>query len=197
MKTVCLYFGSFNPIHNGHLIIANHILQFEEVNEVWFVVSPQNPFKKEHKLLNFNHRVDLIKTALEGEHKMKVCTVENKLPKPSFTINTLTYLKEKHPKTKFVIAMGSDGFQNLDKWKNANILISEYSFIVYKRPGVDIKNEWGANIKISDGPQLFISSTHIRYLIKNKKSFRYLVPDVVKELIEINGYYHSELENPA
>ena len=120
---VGLYFGSFNPIHNGHLIIASHAVQFADLTEVWFVVSPQNPFKNAASLLNENHRLNLVRTALEGEKMLKASNVEFKLPRPSYTVNTLAYLKEQYPTRTFVLLMGSDGFQNLGKWKNAEFII--------------------------------------------------------------------------
>lgn len=192
-----LYFGSFNPIHIGHLIIASHIINNSDLDELWLVVSPQNPFKKYAGLLNENHRLNLVRTALEGEKKIKASNVEFKLPKPSYTIDTLTYLSEKYPNRQFIIIMGSDSFQNLPKWKNYETLINNYEIMVYQRPGFEIKNTLGAKIKIMDAPLLQISSTHIRELIKKNKSIRFLVTDAVKEVIENNAYYKSNLENPA
>jgi nicotinate-nucleotide adenylyltransferase len=194
---IALYFGSFNPIHNGHLIIANHIVQSEDVNELWFVVSPQNPFKIEKKLLNANHRYQLVKLAIEGENKLKASNIEFKLPKPSYTVNTLIYLKEKHPYNEFVIVMGSDGFKNISKWKNANYILENYRLLIYKRPGFEIDNKIGTNIKVLDGPQLYITSTYIRELIRIRKSIRFLLPDVVKDEIEANNYYNNLLEKES
>jgi nicotinate-nucleotide adenylyltransferase len=192
-----LFFGSFNPIHNGHLIIANHIKQYEGLDAVWFIVSPQNPFKIENTLLNVNHRINLIQSSIEGEVGLSVSNIELKLPKPSYTINTLIYLTEKYPKHHFKIIIGSDGFQNIDKWRNAQQIISNYSFLVYVRPGFENVDHQFADFKNVDAPLLNISSTLIRNLIKNRKSIRYLVPDVVKEEIDLRGYYGSKLENPS
>ena len=192
-----LYFGSFNPIHNGHLIIANHIKQNEGLDAVWFIVSPQNPFKQENTLLNVNHRIHLIQLSIEGEAGLSVSSIELKLPKPSYTINTLIYLTEKYPKHQFKIIIGSDGFQNIDKWKNSKEIISNYSFLVYVRPGYEKINHEFAEFKKVDAPLLNISSTLVRNLIKSRKSIRYLVPDVVKEEIDKLGYYSSRLENPS
>jgi nicotinate-nucleotide adenylyltransferase len=194
---VGLFFGSFNPIHIGHLIIANHIAMTTDIQEVWFVVSPQNPFKNAASLLNENHRYHLVKLAIEGEKKLRVTNIEFKLPKPSYTVNTLAYLSEKYPGYLFSIIMGSDGFQNLAKWKNSEVIIHNYPLILYKRPGFEINNNIEASITISDAPLLEISSTHIRYLIKSNLSIRYLVPDCIKEEIENQGYYSSTLENPS
>ncbi len=189
--TIGLYFGSFNPVHVGHLIIANHIINSTGLGQVWFVVSPQNPFKSSTSLLNEYHRLHLVNIAIEGEIKLRASNVEFKLPKPSYTIDTLTYLNEKHPEHQFSIIMGSDGFQNLDKWKNYDTLVKNYSFYIYKRPGFEIEKTFGAIITILEAPLLDISSTAIRNLIKEKKSIRFLVPDTVKEEIERNAYYKS------
>ena len=186
---VALYFGSFNPIHHGHLIIANEILQQENYHELWFVVSPHNPFKNENNLLNANHRYQLVQLAIEGESKLKASNIEFKLPKPSYTVNTLVYLKEKYPNHQFDIVLGSDGFQNITNWKNSDYIIKNHRFLIYKRPGFEITNEAGADIKEIFGPQLFISSTHIRKLIAEGKSIKYLVTDLVNAEIKAKGFY--------
>jgi len=192
-----LYFGSFNPVHHGHLIIANHILNEGKVRELWFVVSPHNPFKERSSLLNEQHRLQLVRLAINTTPGMRASNIEFNLPKPSYTIDTLTYLEEKYPKHTFCIVMGSDGFQNINKWKNAEQLLKNTSIIIYKRPGFDIKEELPANIVVVDAPLLEISSTHIRKLIKEKKSIRYLVPDTVLDEIEKQQYYSSSLENKS
>ncbi len=186
-----LYFGSFNPVHNGHLIIASHLINETELDEIWLVISPQNPFKKTAALLNEHQRFHLVQLALEKETKIKASNIEFKLPKPSYTTNTLIYLKEKYPQHEFSLVMGSDGFQNLYKWFNADFIIKNYSIFIYNRPGFEIEDDYGANINIIQAPLLEISSTHIRKLIKEKKSIRFLVPDEVKEEIEINNYYKN------
>jgi len=192
-----LYFGSFNPIHIGHLIIANHIAYNTDLDEVWFIVSPQNPFKPSQTLLNEYHRLNLVRTAIEGEKKLRASNVEFKLPKPSYTINTLAYLKEQHPFNEFVMIMGSDSFQNLRNWKNPEQIIKNHSIYLYARPGFEIINNINASLKIIEAPLLEISSTHIRKLIASGKSIRFLVPDNVREVIESNHYYNSSLENPS
>ncbi len=184
-----LFFGSFNPIHIGHLIISNYIVSYAIIDQVWFVLSPQNPLKPQKELLNEYHRQHLLQSALDGENKLKCSTIEFHLPRPSYTIDTLVYLKEKHPEHRFTIIMGSDSFKNIKNWKNSELLINEYQILVYKRPGFEIKNEMKANIEILNAPLLDISSTRIREMIKNKKSIRFLVPDIVKEEIERNQYY--------
>jgi len=192
-----LYFGSFNPIHTGHLIIASHIVNSTDLQEVWFIVSPQNPFKKSAGLLNEHHRLHLVNTAIEGEFKLKASSVEFKLPKPSYTIDTITYLAEKYPAHQFTILMGSDGFQNFNKWKNYESLAKQCPVVIYKRPGFDIHETFGAQVTILEAPLLEISSTHIRELIRHGKSIRYLVTDAVKEEIEKNNYYGIPSENPG
>lgn len=192
-----LFFGSFNPVHHGHLIIANHIAMTTGLDEVWMVVSPQNPFKKSASLLNENHRYHLVQLAIEGEKKLRASNIEFKLPKPSYTVDTLAYLAEKYPKHRFSIIMGSDGFQNLDKWKNAEAIVKNYPLIIYKRPGFEIENKLRAAITVADAPMLGISSTHIRYMLKQGLSIRYLVPDIVMEEIENRGFYRSSSENPS
>ena len=186
-----LYFGSFNPVHIGHLIIANHAVNETDLNQVWFVVSPQNPFKQSASLLNEYHRLHLIKSAIDGENNLRASSVEFNMPKPSYTVDTLAYLKEKHPEHEFSILMGSDGFQNLNKWKNYEIIVANHSIYIYKRPGFEVTETFGTTIHVLNAPLLEISSTHIRYLIKNRKSIRFLVPDVVKEEIELAGYYKN------
>ena len=186
---IALYFGSFNPIHNGHLIIANHVLKHTNAEQVWFVVSPQNPFKQSAGLLNEYQRLHLINLAIEGEKNLKASNIEFNLPKPSYTINTLVYLQEKYPEHDFVILMGSDSFQNISKWKNADVILKNYPLYIYRRPGFEITDTHRSNIKIVDAPLLQISATHIRELIKLGKSIRYLIPDIVMEEILRAGYY--------
>lgn len=192
---VGLYFGSFNPVHNGHLIIAKCIINNCNIDSVWMVVSPQNPFKKSETLLNERHRISLVDIALEGEYNIRSSAIECKLPKPSFTVNTLKYLEEEYPENEYVIIMGSDGFSNIKNWKNYEYIIENYTIYIYKRDGFEINNICNAKIEIIDAPLLLISSTYIRKMIKEKKDIRYLVPDVVREEIEQKGYYQSISEN--
>jgi len=188
---VGLYFGSFNPIHHGHLIIANYILQHTELDQLWFVVTPQNPLKPSGTLLNEYHRLYLVNLAVEGENRLKASDIEFKLPRPSYTVDTLAYLQEKYPSYQFSIIMGSDSFQNLPKWKNFLYLLSNYPLYIYKRPGHETLPAYPRAMKIEvlDAPLLPISATYIRKNIKEGKSVRYLVPDSVREEIERTGYY--------
>ncbi len=184
-----LYFGSFNPVHVAHLIVANHILNESDIEKIWFVVSPQNPFKAESNLLNEYHRLHLVKLATEDDNRIKASDIEFNLPKPSFTTTTLAYLKERNPEHEFCIIMGSDSFQNLHKWKNYEVIVKEYDIYVYLRPGFEVTNHVNAKLHIVDAPLLQLSATRIRQSIKEGKSIRYLVPDNVREEIEKGGYY--------
>jgi nicotinate-nucleotide adenylyltransferase len=184
-----LYFGSFNPIHIGHLIIANHVAEETDLQQVWFVISPQNPFKVNHSLLNEYHRLHLVHLAIADEKNLKASDIEFRLPKPSYTVTTLQYLEEKYPEHEFAIIMGSDSLQNLDKWKNAEVIMNRYPIYVYTRPGFEIREDLPIKKTVLNAPLLEISSTHIRELVKSGKSIRYLVPDSVKEEIESNHYY--------
>jgi len=187
---VGLYFGSFNPVHHGHLIIANHVAQSTDLDQVWFIVSPQNPLKPAAGLLNEYHRLYLIRAAIDGEKQLRASDIEFKLPKPSFTIDTLTYLHEKFPQHNFSIIMGSDSYQNLPKWKNHEQLLKNTAFYIYVRAGFEEIPEYeNACVHILKAPLLQISATHIRNTLKAGKSIRFLVPDVVKEEIERNHYY--------
>lgn len=184
-----LYFGSFNPIHTGHLIIASHVANTDLVLQVWFVVSPQNPFKPAAGLLNEYDRLHLVNLAIGDDTRLRASDVEFKLPRPSYTIDTLTYLAEKYPQHHFSIIMGSDGFQNLPKWKNAELIMRDYPILVYNRPGFSVTDSFGAKLTILDAPLLNISATHIRNNIRDGKSIRFLVPEAVAEEILRAGFY--------
>ena len=184
-----LYFGSFNPIHIGHLIIANHILNETDLKKIWFVVSPQNPFKPSQSLLNEYERLHLVQKSVEKDGRLKASEIEFSLPKPSYTVETLAYLKEKHPSYTFNVIMGSDSFSNFSKWKNAALIAANYPIIIYKRPGFEIDNTLNASIKVMEAPLLEISATHIRRLIKEGKSIKYLVPSVIEDELVTNSFY--------
>ena len=184
-----LYFGSFNPIHTGHLIIANHVLNETDLRKIWLVVSPQNPFKSSLSLLNEYDRLHLVQKAVENDDRLRASEIEFSLPKPSYTSHTLSYLSDKNPVSSFTIIMGSDSFQNLKKWKNSDFILKNYPIIIYRRPGFEIKESLGAQTTVMDAPLLEISATHVREAIQQGKSIRYLVPDVVKEEIEKSGFY--------
>jgi nicotinate-nucleotide adenylyltransferase len=190
---VGLYFGSFNPIHNGHLIIAKHCINFTDLQQIWIILSPQNPLKNPASLLGEYDRLFLIKKAIEGETNIKVSDVEFKLPKPSYTIDTLQYLEEKYPENTFSIILGSDSLQNISKWKNADILLKRYSLFVYKRKDYQINKNLSEHITILDAPLIEISSSYIRKLIQMNKSIRYLVPDSICNEIENTNFYRNKI----
>ena len=187
-----LYFGSFNPIHIGHLIIANHVLNETPINKIWFVVSPQNPLKESKTLLNEFDRLHLVRLATQDDNRIKCSDIEFNLPKPSYTSNTLIFLAEKYPEHQFALIMGSDSFQNLDKWKNYEAIINNYSIYVYKREGYDIRKAFGSVPLILNAPIIQISASQIREHIRSGKSIRYLVPEIVREEIESRKFYKQK-----
>ncbi len=183
MKTG-LFFGSFNPVHIGHLAIANYISEFTEVKEIWFVLSPHNPLKEKLSLLPEHDRKFLLEIAIGDDPRFKISDVEFKLPQPSFTIDTLTYLKERYPTREFMIIMGADGLDSFDKWKNYETIIKQYHRIILSRPGCDIeKLPFKENSTYIDAPQMEISSTFIRKAIKENKDIRHFLPHGVYEYI--------------
>jgi nicotinate-nucleotide adenylyltransferase len=187
-----LFFGSFNPIHHGHLMVASYIANHTDLQQIWLVVSPQNPHKSQSSLLNEYDRLHLAKLAVENDDQIKVSDIEFKLPKPSYTIDTLTYLEEKFPQHAFYVIMGGDSFQNLPKWKNFETLVKNYQFIVYRRPGFDITENYGANMQYLEAPMLELSATLIRNNCKEGITIRYLVPEDVRLEIERCNYFKEE-----
>jgi len=183
-----LYFGSFNPVHVGHLIIASHIVNNCYLDQVWLVVSPQNPLKPA-SLLNEYHRLHMVQLATEDNSKLKASNIEFNLPKPSYTIDTLTYLDEKYPQHRFSVIMGSDSYQNLYNWKNYEQILKRYPIIIYQRPGYTVNNQQEGNIVITNAPILDISASFIRRNIQEGKSIEFLVTDKVRKEIENNSYY--------
>lgn len=187
-----LYFGSFNPIHTGHLIIANYVLEQSGLDKIWFVVSPQNPLKKTATLLNEYDRLYLTQLAIEGNNKFRVSNVEFHLPKPSYTIDTLAYLTEKFPLENFSIIMGSDSYRNLSHWKNYEQILERFKIFVYLRPEFPvIPSEIRVGTTVLKAPLLDISASYIRKRIKEGKSIKYLTPDAVEEYIIGNKYYRK------
>jgi len=188
-----LYFGTYNPIHIGHLAIANYMVEFTDINQLWFVVSPQNPHKTNKKLLDDYQRLEMVHRAVEGDDRLRASNIEFNLPKPSYTIDTLVYLKEQHPNFDFVILMGSDNLESFHKWKNYETIRENYGIIVYPRPGFDrSKIEKHKNITIAeDAPLMEISASFIRKAIRDGKDVRHFIPVKSWEYLEEMNFYKS------
>jgi len=197
VKKIGLFFGSFNPIHIGHLILANYILEHSDMQELWFVVSPQNPFKDKKSLLKDHNRLDMVQLAIKNYPKMRASNVEFSLPTPSYTIDTLTYLQEKHPDYSFSLIMGEDNLKSLHKWKNYELLLKNHQIIVYPRIlGEDISTPLNVtelknheNIHQIDAPIIELSATEIRNMIKEGKNTRPMLPPEVFEYLDGSSFY--------
>ncbi len=185
-----LFFGSFNPIHTGHLIIASYMAHHTDLDKIWLVVSPHNPLKKVDDLINTYDRLEMAKLATETSEKLEVSDIELKLPRPSYTIDTLTHLHEKFPQHQFVLIMGSDNLKSLHKWKNYEVLLRDYPIYVYPRPGFDdAVFSTHSSVTITDTPLIEISSTFIRKSIAQNKNVQYFLPDNVLQFIDSKSLY--------
>lgn len=186
-----LFFGSFNPVHVGHLIIANFMATSTTLQEVWLVVSPHNPLKARQSLAKDYDRLHLVSIAVEDNPKLKACDIEFGLPRPSFTVDTLAYLKERYPRREFVLIMGSDNLATLDKWKHPAVLLRDYRILVYLRPGFPPgPYAEHPNVQIfEEVPLMQISSSFIRSRIQEGKSVEYLVTEPVLEYLSVSGMY--------
>ncbi len=187
-----LFFGSFNPVHTGHLVIASYMAEFTDLEQVWLVVSPHNPLKLKHTLLQDYHRLTLVKTGIGSNRKLKASDIEFKLSKPSYTINTLVHLNEKFPQHQFVLILGCDTLETFHKWKNYEQILENYELYVYPRPesnGGDLMNH--PRVKKFDAPLMQISSSFIRDGIRNKKDVRYMMPESVWDYIEEMHFYEK------
>ena len=190
-KKIGLFFGSFNPIHIGHLILANYILEYTDMQELWFVVSPQNPFKDKKSLLNDHNRLDMVELAIRNYPKMRASNVEFSLPTPSYTIDTLTYLQEKYPDYYFSLIMGEDNLGSLHKWKNYELLLKNHQIIVYPRIYAEEKKQalQHENIHQIKAPIIELSATEIRNMIKEGKNVRPMLPPEVFEYLDRSSFY--------
>lgn len=196
---VGLFFGSFNPIHTGHMIIANIMAETTDLDKVWFVVTPQNPLKPSKGLLHDFDRYDMVRAAVYENYKLEVTDVEFHLPKPNYTIHTLVHLTEKHPTKEFKVIIGEDNLASFTKWKNYERIVEDYGLYVYPRltgevgparPNVtnsELKRH--PNVKMVEAPLMDISATFIRNCIKKNQSVRYLVPDAVEAIIRDRKFY--------
>lgn len=191
---VGLYFGTFNPIHVGHLIIANHLAENSDLGEVWMVVTPHNPLKKKSGLLEDYHRLHMIHLATERFDKIKPSDIEFKLPQPNYTINTLIHLTEKFPKYEFSLIMGEDNLKSLNKWKNYEQILKDYDLYVYPRISEsEVPDEFVNHPKIRkvEAPIIELSSTFIRNSVKEGKDIRPMLDDKVWEYIDHNLFYRK------
>ncbi|GAB4131406.1 MAG: nicotinate (nicotinamide) nucleotide adenylyltransferase [Bacteroidia bacterium] len=187
-----LFFGSFNPIHNGHLILANYMLEYTALERIWFVVSPHNPLKEKKSLLKDHHRLAMVQLAIDDHPRMKASDIEFKLSQPSYTIHTLTHLSEQHPEHRFALIMGADNLQTLHKWKNYEQILQHYEIYIYPRPGFD----GGAlrmhpSVYMTEAPVIEISSTFIREGIKARKDLRFYTRQKVWDYIKEMHFYEK------
>lgn len=189
-KKVAIFSGSFNPIHIGHLALANYVCEANLVDELWFMVTPQNPLKENKELINESHRLEMVKEAIDGYGKFKACDLEFSLPRPSYTINTLQELKKRYPDTDFSLLIGADNWVYFDMWKNGNEILNEFSLLVYPRMGYNINaSKLPLNVKLVDSPILEISATEIRNKIAEGKDYRYFLHHKVFDYIVSNRLY--------
>lgn len=195
---VGLFFGSFNPVHVGHMVLANYMLAYTELDQVWFVVSPHNPLKKKSSLLNERHRLQLVTLAIGDNVKLKASDIEFHISQPSYTVNTLAHLKEKYPNTNFVLIMGEDNLENFHKWKNFEEILKYYELYVYPRVDKEAARAiihpeilHHPAVKRIAAPVIEVSSTAIRQAIQDKKDVRYFVPERVWEYIKEMHFYEK------
>lgn len=191
-KKIGLYFGTYNPIHIGHLIIANYMVEFSDLDEIWMVVTPQNPFKKKSSLLDNHHRLEMVYLACENYEKLKPCDVEFKLPQPNYTINTLVQLEEDHPGMDFSLIMGEDNLKSFHKWKNFDVILERHLIYVYPRVSKGkVENQFKDHPKIIriEAPIVEISSTFIRKAIQEGKNVTPMLPPKVSEYIDRMNFY--------
>ena len=185
-----LFFGSFNPIHTGHLIIANVMVETTDLDRVWFVVSPQNPFKTHSRMLHEFDRLDLVNAAIYDNYNLRATDVEFNMPRPNYTIDTITYLVEKNPDHTFKLIVGEDNLKHFHKWKNYEVLLEYYGVYVYPRPNAertDLHDH--PEVKLIEAPMMDISATFIRKCLKKNQGIKYLVPDPVEQMILAKKFY--------
>ena len=185
-----LFFGSFNPVHNGHLMLANYIVEYTDLDFIWFVVSPQNPFKDKDSLLQDRHRFDMLEMAVKNDSRFEVCDIEFNMPKPSYTIDTLTRLSELYPETEFHLICGMDNLAGFQKWKNAQEILDNYHLLVYPRKGYEggeLVNH--KSVSIINAPEIEISSSFIRTAVAENKDVCYFMPEKsYNYMIDMNFY---------
>ncbi|HPR25791.1 nicotinate (nicotinamide) nucleotide adenylyltransferase [Lentimicrobium sp.] len=189
-KLTGLFFGSFNPIHFGHLCIAEFLVEFGGLKEVWFIVSPHNPLKDKATLLSDQYRLEMVEAAIENDERFRVSDIEFRMPRPSYTIDTLARLSEQHPDRQFLLIAGTDVLPSFHKWKNYEQLLDQYRLMIYPRHGdEDHPLLSHPSITVVNAPRIEISASFIREAIKNGKNIRYFLPDKVMKIIEKMGFY--------
>lgn len=194
MKKVGLFFGSFNPIHIGHMIIADFVAGNTDLKKIWFVVSPHNPLKEKRDLLSVHHRFQLVQRAVENDARFRASKIEFGLDRPSYTINTLRHLTEKYPDTTFSLLMGGDNLASLSKWREHESILENYPIVVYSRSDHDVSEMKGkGNITVLDAPQMNISSSRIRKNIADGKSVKYLMPHEAWQYLDEMNFYRSNM----
>lgn len=193
-EKVGLFFGSFNPIHNGHLMLANYLAEYGGLDEIWFVVSPQNPFKDKKSLLADRHRLYMVEMAIKDDERFQVCDIEFYMPQPSYTIDTLTRLQERHPNTDFYLICGMDNIESFKKWKNYEAILQYHHLMVYPRKGYSSnKLVDHPSVTVVEAPEIEVSSTFIRNAIGEGKDVRYFVPkEVYKYIVDMHFYEKKE-----
>ncbi len=185
-----LFFGSFNPIHIGHLIIAQAVLDQAKLSDVWFVVSPQNPHKSSRSLAHEFDRLEMVERAIADNDRFRAVDIEFRMPKPSYTVDTLAWLREKYPQREFKLIIGEDNLASFKKWKNHQVILDDFGLLVYPRPGIiQSVREERPHIQYLDAPMLDISATYIRKCVKEGRSIRYLVPDSTARFIRDKQLY--------
>ena len=185
-----LLFGSFNPIHIGHLMIANYMVEFTDIRQVWFIVSPHNPLKDKATLLAAHHRLAMANIAVENDHRFRASNVEFHLPEPSYTMDTLNFLQEKYPGNDFALIAGQDNLPDLEKWKNFEQLLDQFEIFIYPRPNVPPgKFDTHPHVCFTGSPLIEISSSFIRQAIKDKKDVRHFLPEKVWKYIQEMHFY--------
>lgn len=187
-----LLFGSFNPVHHGHLMLAQHMATEEGLDEVWMVLSPLNPFKQSQRLADTAHRLAMLHLALENQTQIKLCTAELHLPVPGYTIHTMEWLSEHYPEHRFSILMGTDNWVELPHWKAHQKLLEHYRLLIYPRPGVDTRGITHPHLRVTHAPLLEISSSQIRKRVECEKSVQYFVPDKVAAYIAQHQLYRDK-----
>lgn len=189
-KKTGLYFGTFNPIHIGHCVIAQHMLEFTDLDEVWFVVTPHNPHKKKNTLLDDYQRLHMVQLAVDDQYQMQVSNMEFDLPQPSYTATTLAHAAEKYPDKDFALIMGADNLQTFHKWRNYEWILEHHKLYVYPRiesDGGDLKSH--PNVSITEAPIMQIASTDIREAIKAGKNVSFMLPEKVWKFIDEGLFY--------